>query len=54
MTSRRKKEHERKVRRKRSFGKTELDGKIWLISSPHKSGNIRGRRRKTQKKGRIS
>jgi hypothetical protein len=43
--SRRKKEHERKVRRKRSFGKTELIGKIWLIGSPHKSGNIRGRKK---------
>jgi hypothetical protein len=32
------------------------DRAIWkdLVDSPHKSGNLRGRKRKTQRKGRIS
>jgi hypothetical protein len=47
MTSRRKEEHDKKVRMKRNLAKTELHGKTYLIDSPHKSENIRGKRRRT-------
>jgi hypothetical protein len=43
-TGGRKEEHGRKLRRK-SFRKTKIDGKAWLIDDPYKRGNIKGKRR---------
>jgi hypothetical protein len=42
MSDRRKEQHGRKLR-KRNIVKTEIDAEGWLLGSPHKSGNVRGR-----------
>jgi hypothetical protein len=31
-------------RRRRNSGKTAIDGKVWFLDDPHKSGNINGRK----------
>lgn len=43
MSYRRKEEHRRKLRR--SFGKTEIDEKAWLVNKSHKNVKVKGKKR---------